>query len=562
MRDRTRDKVRLIGGAIFRLKSTPQGISAQFVDPPDPLDPNTPTGFIAALTFDPPSFFFGGSEFGMTADKVLYDGSEDFTPPSIVERGHGSDWMGLSIKEATVYFPPSVGHLSIGVRNLLLGHPFGLQLEVRVEFGYLNLETFSVNFTKEGSTTHLPVSGTGQSRTVEIDSDSVQISGQAGSGFLPSGDARTPSGFWTLPEHDDATAETTTSQTGLETESFEVRPGDLVRFQARALDSGEIAAQFPELLYRFERASSGGGGSSSAQHAPQVNLTVNGHTFDNVVQLTGAASQMSAVEFAADVPASEGSGLQWNTAAGSSLTTGRTLAGSLLPTGTGQHVLILRDPASNKTRRVVIEVHENTGELLVGCADGVFNSQNTRVNIQSVHTLYDLGAFHASGARAALDAPRPTASSGTVTLAEGQLALTAVAFSETAPPIQPPPAVEMLAIGDDARMIFGQATFMAGEVAALEAFLSAYQSTPDVNIIIVGRTDDLWDANTDLDRRRSYNADLAVRRAAAARDEVVRILGSGSESRVFAAANRPPDGPALPRQPQCWTGSLRLNVTG
>lgn len=537
VRDRTRDKVKLVGGAIFRLRSAPDGISAQFVDAPDPLDPQTPTGFVAGLTFDPPSFFFGSSEFGMTADRVLYDGSESFTPPSIVERGHGADWMGVAIKEATVYFPPSVGHLSIGVRDLLLGHPFGLQLEVRVEFGYLNLETLSVTFTPEDGETALPASGTGQSRTVTLDGDSARVIGRASGDFLPAEDARTASGIWTLPEHDDATPETTTTATGLETAAFEVRPGDLVRFQARAMEGEEIAAQFPELLYRFEREEeSEEGGSSTPRQAPQINLVAGGHTFSNALHLIGTAAQMNGVQLAAGVPEGEGGGLQWSSGDGRALGTGRTLAGNTLPTTPGQHALILRDPEANRTRRLLLEVLESAGQLLIGTAAGVFNGENTPVAITSVRSLYDLEAFHASGARTTVEGERPAVSGGTISVAEGQIAVAVVEARESAPPVQPPPPPEMLAIGDSAAMVFGRAEFLSGEIRGLEDFLRDHRDTPDAQVIVVGRTDDLWQANTDLDRRRERNAQLAVDRAQLVRDEVVRILGgeAAAVGRVFA----------------------------
>lgn len=538
VRDRTRNKVRLIGGAIFRLKSTPEGVSAQFVDAPDPFDPNVPTGFIAAITCDPPNFFFGSSEFGMTVDRLLYDGSTTFTPASIVARGQGSDWMGLSIREATVYFPPSMGHLSVGVRDLLLGHPFGLQLEVRVEFGYLNLETLTVNFTPEGSTTPLPVSGMGQARTVQITGNSARIVGRASNGFLPTGDTRTASGIWTLPERDETTPETTLTRTGLESGVFEVRPDDTVRFQPRAMQGEAIAAQFPELLYRFEQAAApgGGGGGATRRTAPLVNLTVNGNVLTNVIHLIGTAAQMSNVQFNAAVPAGSGSGLRWTASGGMALGSGASLLGNTLPTTPGTHFLILNDPESNRTRRVLLEVLESGEQLVIGCANGVFNGQNTRINLTAVRRMLDLGVFHTSGDRTPLDAPRPPISGGTVSVAEGQIVVGAITALSTAPAIPPPPSPQRLAIDTDAGMVFGQAVFLPGAVQSLEAFLQDYRTDPTVEVIVIGRTDDLWGASSNLSNRQDRNAALAVQRAEAGRREVVRILGgdAAAGSRVFA----------------------------
>lgn len=137
--DPTRTGVRIVGGGTLRFVSQPAvPLRMMFVSPADPVDPDAPNGCVFDLAFDPPHFFIGKSKHGMTVDRLAYDNSDDFTPAEISARGHGADWEGLSIREATYYAPrnaPVVGDLSAGVRDLIIGIPFGMQGELQVEFG-------------------------------------------------------------------------------------------------------------------------------------------------------------------------------------------------------------------------------------------------------------------------------------------------------------------------------------------------------------------------------------------------------------------------------------------
>ena len=99
-------RVYLVGGGTLRVRIERDGVSVSFVDYPDPFDPAAPTGAVFRLTFDPPHFFFGpNSKLGMTVDHVTFDNSVVFTPAAITARGHGPEWTGLSIREATMFFP-------------------------------------------------------------------------------------------------------------------------------------------------------------------------------------------------------------------------------------------------------------------------------------------------------------------------------------------------------------------------------------------------------------------------------------------------------------------------
>jgi uncharacterized membrane protein YgcG len=116
------------------------GAGPQFnvIDSPDPLDPNAPNGAVIRMTANPPHFLFGSSHFGATLDRLVLDLSRTYTPPEIAARHHGEAWMGIMIREAAFFLPPNtpvVGPLSVTVRELIMGDPFGIQGEAVIEMG-------------------------------------------------------------------------------------------------------------------------------------------------------------------------------------------------------------------------------------------------------------------------------------------------------------------------------------------------------------------------------------------------------------------------------------------
>ncbi|MBA4045191.1 MAG: hypothetical protein C0471_12335, partial [Erythrobacter sp.] len=126
LRDPVPVPVRIIGSATLRLQKLNAAADVQmlFVDSPDPIDPSAPTGAVAELVFSPPHFFLGSSEVGLTVGRLLFDASESFSPPQVLERGQGPGWVGMMIEEATVYAPrnlPVIGDLSGGIKNVLFG---------------------------------------------------------------------------------------------------------------------------------------------------------------------------------------------------------------------------------------------------------------------------------------------------------------------------------------------------------------------------------------------------------------------------------------------------------
>jgi len=84
--DPQHQNVRIVGGGVFRIASTAGNLAVLFIDRIDPFDPDGQNGPVFRLTFDPPHFFLGGSDIGLTVDRLTYDDSPTFTPPEIVAR--------------------------------------------------------------------------------------------------------------------------------------------------------------------------------------------------------------------------------------------------------------------------------------------------------------------------------------------------------------------------------------------------------------------------------------------------------------------------------------------
>ncbi|RKG92817.1 hypothetical protein, partial [Corallococcus terminator] len=83
----------------------------------------------------------------------------------MLARGQSASWQGIAIEEATFYFPgntPVLGRASLGIKDLLLGSPFGLQLEVNAELGrdlaaHTDPLAAKVQLFTEGNPTALPL---------------------------------------------------------------------------------------------------------------------------------------------------------------------------------------------------------------------------------------------------------------------------------------------------------------------------------------------------------------------------------------------------------------------
>lgn len=422
--DAQRNTVRITGSGTLRIASNPTGGGPiiRFVSAPDPLDPDTPTGAVFSLGFDPPHFFIGGSDFGMTVDRLTYDDSEVFTPPEILARGQAPAWRGISIKEATLYFPrnaPVVGDLSIGVRDVLLGTPLGMQGEIRIELGTTPVDPATIDFFQmlaNGTESHLGgASGTDRTRLVTLAAGTssrtrVRAVGPAGS-----------RNRFRLPAGDTIEAQATPY--------FDVTTGS--RLIAQGVEgTGSDAAVSPEVTFTFNEA-------APPSTVPKIDVQTSSATRANVASVSGSSSALQALTFRSNPSTST---VRWQLGAGP--TASNATAADFtpaVPSSPGTYDLVLTD-ANNRTRRVRIDVLPQ-GDLIIGSAAGVFDSSGA-VNVRAVEATYNLVTFETQG-ELSPGSPDATVASGTVTAAAGTLAaVTLERGSQTNPeaPATPAPA--------------------------------------------------------------------------------------------------------------------------
>jgi hypothetical protein len=126
--------VALVGQAVLRIASAGgDAPEVGLVGAIDPADPFGVHGAVAELAFEPASFFLGPSSFGFTVATVTYDDSDSASPAP-----KPAQWRGLAIREATLFLPPGapvVGDVSLGVQDLFLGDPVGVDGSAAVELG-------------------------------------------------------------------------------------------------------------------------------------------------------------------------------------------------------------------------------------------------------------------------------------------------------------------------------------------------------------------------------------------------------------------------------------------
>ena len=421
-------RVKIVGSGTLRIASAPGGGAPliRFVAPPDPLDPAAPTGAIVSLGFEPPHFFLGSSDYALTVDKLLYDDSDVFTPAEIEARLQGPEWRGISIKEATLYFPrnaPAVGDVSVGVRDVLLGSPLGLQGEVRIELGTTPVDPATLNFTQHQVGTP-PADVALGAAAPGTASRTYQVALSTGTGARATVSARGPAGSnhrWVLPDG--------TVTTGESSGQFSIDAGDTLRVIGLE-GTGGAQAESPPITVQFTAA--------TAVTVPTVNAVMGATTHAAVLSLSGSHAALQAVSFALD-PATD-TAFQWQLGEGVSAQTGQgaTFAPSF-PATPGSYLLTV-GKADGAPQRVRVEVLTE-GDLIVGCRAGVFDGTGT-VAVRSVEGSYQLPAFNARGDFQ----PAPdnaTVAAGVVTVPAGLLAsVTVERGSGGNPPPPPEPAPE------------------------------------------------------------------------------------------------------------------------
>lgn len=366
--------VRLVGSTGVRIRwDDAAGWRARFIDRPDAVDPLVPTGFLAALRFDPPNFFPGGTATGITAGQVRIDDSDTRTAPDIVARGRTERWRGLHIEEATVFLPPDtpgVGDLSVGVSDLLIAFPEsegGVQGEAHLAFGRDadSPETLSFVQTVEESTFGLaqtPVSAlSGRAFTVGLANAQTPGATEAADRRPAQIGASGPEEVrWTLPDGDTVDAR--------ETPPFTVEPGDEITVRAKeAPGPGDAEPLFyPATTFEFVET------DDAPPLPPRIDLILDpATTYEGVLDLSGAAETLVDVRFraffAAGEPPEAGEDLRWGLypaqtpgvppSGALAQARGREIGWPETPPEPGIYHLILKD-GKKRTRRMRIDIME------------------------------------------------------------------------------------------------------------------------------------------------------------------------------------------------------------
>ncbi|MFQ5516926.1 MAG: hypothetical protein ACE5E8_05065, partial [Acidimicrobiia bacterium] len=288
-------------------------------------------------------------------------------------------------------------------------------------------------------------------------------------------------------------------------------------------EAGEPALS-PEIAFTFQES------TGSPQHAPRINVTVNGVTRTNVTHLSGTREVLEGLVFQADPPSDT---LTWQLGSGAVPASGRGASFEPAPPAeTGRHTLVLRD-AQGRERRVEIEVLEE-GRLIIGAEAGAFDATNP-VPMRSVEATYDLGTFHKEGRRAPSTAEATLADPNTIAVPEGALAEVALELGRPEDPDAPPEPespdtsvrhVQVLMDFDDTTpLAWGEHRPVGAGAFSVDALREWAAGFTDARFVIIGRCDDLGS--------QAYNRNLANQRATQGRD----LLTSSSRPGPTAPAD-------------------------
>ncbi|MEM7226945.1 MAG: hypothetical protein AAF495_28505 [Pseudomonadota bacterium] len=423
--DPNRKLVHLWISGVVLITNAGGSVTASLAAMPDPFEPDAQSGQVLRAGLEPRHLLFGPSGFGMTVGEVIWDATTAITPPEIVARGHDASWRGISVSDATLYFPrdlPFLGDITAGVRDLLIGFApdNGVQLEAFLQLGetsLIDLEDGDAHKTTlrfyqdvDGQIADLATpAGPGLNREVTVTStsagDPVRVLARL---FPPEAEAR-----WRLPG-------TSTWRTANDTGWLVVRPGDpqhtLGYRDIYTLEGGEDTADGPQITFAFKID------QDADDFPPKIALTAEPFTWINVTHISGTADHLAAIRFDAIEPLPDPPDIDriaWELRHKGSTLTG--LGGGFAPQITwasGRHVLTLTDHRSRK-RRLEIEVIDDAERLVIGCAhiEGSAPEEERRgprllveeVDEPAVPTAvvgsYHLRAFHQDGKNTPSDEP-------------------------------------------------------------------------------------------------------------------------------------------------------------
>lgn len=495
-----RTDVRVVGRGVLRIAAHDGGTpEVSLIDELDDVNPFGPHGPVVTLGFEPPSFFVGSSSFGFTVDELTYDESTNTSPAP-----KPAAWRGLALRRATLFLPPGaplLGDISLGVQNVFLGNPVGVEGTAFLEFGGAADTPLALVVEQETSP------GTWQALVVTAiggtDARQDRVSAALQGTRPPAARVRarlttTPVSAvtWRLPGGQ--------SDPG----GFDVQPGDTV--EVRLGDAAPTTCEFT--------------GTLSAQ--PTVDLTLGGATWANVTSVSGTAADLGGMSVAHSGAGSGSYAWRWDDGAEiPDATVG-------LPTAPHVRTYVLHLRQGGRTvRRVRFEMRQ-TGPVLVGCRAGAFTTgggaTGTPVGVVDVSGTYGLTPWHTAGtlSRAAAAA---TVAGGAVTVAQGSIA--EVVTESTSGTGTPPPATstDAVATRSHVRFVYDSAELAPADqawigdaqqsLARLGAWVSSLGAA--AKFVVVGRCDDLSSAIGIDVVTDTYNRDLAVRRAERTRDLLV-----------------------------------------
>lgn len=512
IRKQTDTAVVISGEATLRFARTSESdpVVLLFVENRSAADPLAATGAVVALRCNPPHFFFGSSQFGMTLTEHLFDASSTFSPEFIRNQGQGAEWMGFAIAEATFYAPPNAiggGGFSGGVRNLLLGAPRGVQGELELQWGRAPLHPTTFVFTQHG---HAPVGATGSGNSLLVpitagQDDQVRMAVGFSAAAPPDGGSAVTDwqATWRWPDGSETTSDTSAGLVG---------HGQVLLVTPEEHVADRPVIRHPEISFRFV----------ASGEVPQIDVITAGTSAVNAIHVSGPKAGIEALRFRARSTAPTTGTFTWKLDDGIEQpgTTITLQAGEV----SGDKFLVLKETyasGQNRQSRLRVQVVEGV-TLLIGSEDGVVTAAAPTVPLTpaAVEGTYDLTDFHAQGRyHPVLDSARlDSGSTEQVDVPDGRLAIVTIASGGSAPVVEHDRHVQIVFEFNKSTAIrWGKLTPTAAKAFDSEAdlhpqLLKWASKYPGAKFLIVGRCDDLG------------SPDLNVKLAHTRRDTALRFL--------------------------------------